>query len=102
MIGIREIGTVTFVWLATPATVETPQAPPVEPKGPPPLKGWKPGERVPVSLKQVGFCPAGTACIHCQKTDGEISRVVDASVVGCKSEPLHWECAQAWFDKIRP
>ena len=50
-------------------------------------------------LRVIGDCPADTICLHCFQA-GDVKRVVNASVVGGKSETLHESCAVAWFDRL--
>jgi hypothetical protein len=61
-----------------------------------PLNGNRPTPVAP-SPKSMGSAPAGSVCLHCQSADGVIERVANASVIGSKTETLHWECAEAWF-----
>jgi putative DNA primase/helicase len=49
-----------------------------------------------------GSVPPGTPCVRCYSADGHVWRLKDINVAGCKSEPLHFECAEAWFDYHPP
>jgi putative DNA primase/helicase len=49
-----------------------------------------------------GSVPPGTPCVRCHSADGHVWRLKDINVAGCKSEPLHFECAEAWFDHHPP
>jgi hypothetical protein len=44
-------------------------------------------------------CPPDTVCLHCHRP-GDVQRVVDATVVGGKSETLHPSCAETWFGNL--
>jgi hypothetical protein len=51
------------------------------------------------ALRKINKTPeaAGTCCIYCNESKGEVWRMKDASAVGSKSEPLHEECAAPFF-----
>jgi hypothetical protein len=48
-------------------------------------------------FRKVDDTPPGTCCRWCHRSDGEVLRLVDARVVGCRSEPLHLVCAPSWW-----
>jgi hypothetical protein len=50
-------------------------------------------------VRVVAGCTPETICQHCHQP-GDVKRVVDATVVGGKSETLHEACAAAWFTKL--
>jgi hypothetical protein len=38
-----------------------------------------------------------TVCLACQRADGDVMRIKDASKPGSQSETLHEACAPGWF-----
>jgi len=59
---------------------------------PPPLRIIRQSER----FRTIGKAP-GSHCMHCHSADGEVLRIRDRWQTGSKPEPLHPECAPAWF-----
>jgi hypothetical protein len=49
-------------------------------------------------FREAGPVPAGTPCLKCGIADETVFRLADSRTAGGKSEPLHFACAEAWFD----
>jgi hypothetical protein len=73
----------------------TPQKSKSKPLG----EGWTDEPPIPVN---VGFAPAGVACVQCQTLDDRrVFKIRDGRVPqgqpGGRAESLHEDCAKAWF-----
>jgi hypothetical protein len=50
-------------------------------------------------VRVIGDCPPDTVCLRCHQS-GDVKRIIDATVVGGKSETLYLSCAEMWFGNL--
>ena len=48
----------------------------------------------------VGDAPAGSQCVQCFSSGGQVLKIRDRRTPGGKTEALHTECAEVWFEGL--